>query len=107
MADIERELINSGDVEFVASRSEREQIREERADQEFNARRDTRKRMGQEIGADYMLTGTLNSFTEESGGTKNIQYQIDMTLIHLENNRKVWVESQKHAKTIERSRWGF
>lgn len=107
VADIERVMINSGEVEFVASSKERSQIRDERLDQELNATRSTRKAMGKEIGADYMLTGTLNSFTEQSGGTKNIQYQIDMTLISLKDNRKVWVGSQKHAKTVERSMFGL
>ena len=107
VADIERAMINSGEVEFVASSKERTQIREERMDQELHSTRDTRKAMGKEIGADYMLTGTLNSFTEQSGGTKNIQYQIDMTLISLKDNKKVWVGSQKHAKTVERSMFGL
>ena len=105
--DIERAMINSGEIDFVASSTERSQVREERMDQELHSSAETRKAMGKEIGADYMLTGTLNSFTEQSGGTKNIQYQIDMTLISLKNNKKVWVGSQKHAKTVERSMFGF
>ena len=107
VADIERVLINSGDVEFVASKTERQQIRDERRDQELHATAEIRKEMGRELGADYMLSGTLNSFKEQSGGTTNIQYQIDMTLISLTDNRKVWVGSQKHAKTVERSMFGF
>ena len=107
VADIERALINSGEVNFVASSTEREQLRSERIDQELHAKESTRKEMGQEIGADFMLIGTLNSFTEQSGGTKNIQYQIDCQLIDMESNRKAWIGTQKHAKTIERSRFGF
>ena len=56
VADMERELINSGRVDFVASSTERTGVREERLDQDLNAREDTRNAMGQEIGADYMLT---------------------------------------------------
>lgn len=107
VADIEGAMINSGEIEFVASSTERSQIREERMDQELHSTTQTRKAMGKEIGADYMLSGTLNSFTEQSGGTKNIQYQIDMTLISLKDNKKVWVGSQKHAKTVERSMFGL
>jgi hypothetical protein len=107
VADIERVMINSGEIEFVASKAERGQIRAERQDQELNATSSTRKAMGKEAGADYMLTGTINSFTEQAGGTKNIQYQIDLTLTSLRDNKKVWSESQKHAKTIERSMFGL
>ena len=107
VADIERVLINSGDVEFVADSTDREQIRSERMDQELHATAKTRKEMGKEVGADYMLIGTLNSFTEQFGGTKNIQYQIDMELISMRDNKKVWIGSQKHAKTVERSMFRF
>jgi len=106
-SDIERAMINSGELEFVASSEERRQIREERMDQELHSTSSTRKAMGKETGADYMLRGTINSFTEEADDTKNIQYQIDMTLISLSNNKKVWVGTQKHAKTVERSSYGF
>ncbi len=105
--DIEGELIRSGRVEFVASKTERDQIRDERKDQEVNSSEDTRKESGQESGADFMLTGTINSFVDKEGKTENIQYQIDMTLIEIKTNRKVWVDSQKHAKTVSRSRFGF
>jgi uncharacterized protein (TIGR02722 family) len=101
--DIEGELIRSGRVDFVASKKERDQIRDERKDQELNSSEDTRKESGQELGADFMLTGTISSFVEKEGRTENIQYQVDLTLIELKTNRKVWVDSQKHAKTISRS----
>lgn len=107
VADIEGAMINSGEIEFVASSEERNQIRAERMDQELNATRKSRKAMGKEAGADYMLIGTLNSFNEQAGGTKNIQYQIDMTLISLRNNKKVWIGSQKHAKTVVRDSFSF
>ena len=45
VADVERALINSGRVEFVASRAERSDVRAERKDQDIHAREDTRKAM--------------------------------------------------------------
>ena len=107
VADIEREMINSGEIEFVASSDERGQIRDERLNQQTFSNSKTRKQMFQETGADYMLTGHLNSFVERVKGVQNIQYQIDLTLISLKDNRKVWVESQKHAKTIKRTLFGL
>lgn len=107
VADIEREMINSGEIEFVASSDERGQIRDERLNQQTYSNSKTRKQMFQETGADYMLTGNLNSFVERVKGVQNIQYQIDLTLISLKDNRKVWVESQKHAKTIKRTLFGL
>ena len=68
VADMERELINSGEVEFVASASERDEVRGEVKDQDLNATEETRKAMGNEIGADYMLKGSINSIVDAISG---------------------------------------
>jgi hypothetical protein len=52
VADIERAMINSGKVRFVASSTERRSVREERRDQDLHASEATRKPMGQELGAE-------------------------------------------------------
>ena len=107
VGDMERELINSGKVEFVASKTERSDIREERRDQELNARSDTAKPMGQEIGADFMLKGTINTILDTEGKTQVRYYQIDLTLISMADNRKVWVGQKKIKKLVKQPglRW--
>lgn len=105
--DLEKELINSGEVEFVASASERGELREERREQDLHAREDTRKAMGQEIGADFMLKGSINTIVDAVKGEQARFYQIDLTLIDLESNRKVWVGQKKIKKTIEKSGFRF
>ncbi|HID39231.1 MAG TPA: penicillin-binding protein activator LpoB [Calditrichaeota bacterium] len=99
--DIERELINSGEVEFVASRSEREEVRDERVDQQKHASVETAKELGQEKGADYMLKGTINSIVDSFEGQRVVYYQVDLELIDLENNTKVWIGNKKIKKFIE------
>lgn len=103
IADMERELINSGEVEFVASAKDREEIRTEVKDQDLNATEESRKSMGQEIGADFMLQGTINSIVDAANGEQARFYQIDLTLIELGSNRKVWVGQKKIKKAIEKS----
>ncbi len=102
--DIEREVINSGRVDFVASSGERNEIRTERKDQDANAREDTRKAMGQEIGADFMLKGSINTIIDVDGTTQVRYYQVDLNLISLADNRKVWVGSKKIKKLIKNSK---
>lgn len=102
VADIERAVINSGRVQFVASRDEREEIREERKEMDVHASEATRKAMGQEIGADYMLTGTINTIVDQEGNTAVRYYQVDMNLISLSDNRKVWVGQKKIKKVVEK-----
>lgn len=100
--DMERALINSGKVQFVASRGERGEIREERKDQDLNASEATRKPMGQERGADYMLKGTINTIIDTSGSKQVRFYQVDLTLISLADNVKVWVGQKKIKKFVKR-----
>lgn len=107
IADIERALINSGEVSFVASSNERSEIRAERQDMDLNASEETRKAMGQEIGADFMLQGTINTIIDAIEGEQARFYQVDLTLIDLATNRKVWIGQKKIKKTVEKSglRW--
>jgi uncharacterized protein (TIGR02722 family) len=105
--DLERALINSGKVDFVATKQERQGIRDERKDQDLNARGDTRNAMGRELGADFMLTGTINTIVDPSGDTQVRFYQVNMTLISLADNRKVWVGQKDIRKLVTRSKLRF
>ena len=105
--EMERALINSGKVDFVASKSERQGIRDERKDQDINAREDTRSAMGKELGADFMLTGTINTIVDPSGDTQVRFYQVNLTLISLADNRKVWVGQKDIRKLVTRSKLRF
>jgi len=105
--EVERALINSGKVDFVATKGERKDIREERKDQDINAREDTRNAMGRELGADFMMTGTINTIIDPSGDTQVRFYQVNMTLISLADNRKVWVGQKDIRKLVTHSKLRF
>ncbi|HEB56242.1 MAG TPA: penicillin-binding protein activator LpoB [Gammaproteobacteria bacterium] len=107
VADIERAMINSGKINFVASSTERKEIRAERKDQDINASDATRKAMGQEMGADFMLKGSINTIIDMEGKTQLRYYQVDLTLISLGDNRKVWLGQKKIKKLIKNSRLRF
>jgi len=101
--DVERALVNSGKVDFVATKTERKGIREERKDQDIHAREDTRNPMGKELGADFILTGTINTIVDPSGSTQVRFYQVNMTLTSLADNRKVWIGQKEIRKLVTRS----
>jgi len=101
ISDLEMALINSGEVEFVASSQERQDIRDERADQMDNATLATQNLAGKELGADYMLKGQINSIFDAAKDTQVKYYQIDLTLISLADNRKVWIGQKKIKKVLE------
>jgi uncharacterized protein (TIGR02722 family) len=105
--DLERALINSGKVDFVATKQERQGVRDERKDQDLNAREDTRNAMGKELGADFVLTGTINTIVDPNGNEQLLFYQVNMTLISLADNRKVWVGQKDIRKLVTRSKMRF
>jgi uncharacterized protein (TIGR02722 family) len=101
IADMERALINSGRIEFVASSEERGEIRAERVDQDLNATEETRNEAGQEFGADFMLKGQINTIVDADGDEQVRYYQVDLTMISLADNRKVWLGQKKIKKLVE------
>ena len=103
VADIRRALINSGEVSFVADSEERQEIRGERKDQDLHASEATRKEMGNEAGADFMLKGSINTIIDAVSGEQIRFYQVDLNLIDLSSNRMVWAGQQKIKKTVEQS----
>lgn len=107
VSDLERELTNSQKVTFVANKVEREEVREERRDQAVHALEETQKGPGREIGADFMMKGSISTIQDESEGVKSVYYQVDLDLIDLENNVKSWYGQKKIKKVIERKRFLF
>lgn len=105
IGDIERAFVNSGKVEVVASSSERSELREERADQSENAAIETIKQMGREEGADYMLTGEINTIEQSVDGKQIVYYQTDLTLTNIESNKKVWIGQKEIKKFIGRGKF--
>ena len=101
--DLQRALINSGRVDFVADRDERADVRDERFDQAVNASESTRKAHGQETGADFMLSGSVNTIEDREGGKSVILYQVDMKLLDMQSNKIVWTCQKKIKKSIKRS----
>jgi penicillin-binding protein activator len=107
ISDLERELTNSRRVTFVAGKSEREEIREERRDQALHALESSQKPPGKEFGADYLLRGTISTIEDELDGTKAVYYQVDLEMVDLTNNVKSWFGQKKIKKVIERKRVVF
>jgi len=101
--DFERELINAGSVRFVGSRDQRYEVREERQDQAEFASAETRKRLRDELGADFILVGAVKTIADAVEGVQTVFYQTDLELINIETNEKVWIGTKKIKKGIAQS----
>jgi hypothetical protein len=105
--DLQRSLINSGKVNFVASKSERGEVRDERADQDTNSSEDTRNANGQETGANFMLSGTINSIVDQEDGQAVVYFQTNLKLLNMKTHQIVWNGEKKIKKFVARSRASF
>jgi uncharacterized protein (TIGR02722 family) len=99
--NLERELINSGRVEFVASKEERTEVRDERTDQQEFSSAESLKKFQRETGADFMLRGDITSIIDQDGGSRVKYYQVNLELVNIETNKKVWVGEKKIKKLVE------
>jgi penicillin-binding protein activator len=61
----------------------------------------TVKPLGQEAGADFMLQGTINSLVDELDSTRAVFYQVDLELIDMASNVKVWQGQKKVKKFVK------
>lgn len=102
--EIQRALINSGKVEFVANHEERGELRQERLEQDEFASEQTRKAFGREVGADYMLSGVINSIVDSQSKKAVVFYQVNMKLIDIESNKIVWNGQKQIKKYVTRSK---
>jgi uncharacterized protein (TIGR02722 family) len=105
--DIKRAVIRSGKAGFIATREERQETRAELADQDMNASADTRMERGEEDGANFTLSGTINSIVDQLDGQRVTYYQVDLKLINLQTAREVWNGSKKIKKLMERKSFAF
>lgn len=101
MKDLEKTFVNSSRVRLVQGGEKRDQIRKERADQQQNASQSTMKKWGLEVGADYMLQGSINSIVDAHKRKKINYYQVNLELTNLETSEIVWIGDKKIKKFVK------
>lgn len=98
--DMERAFIKSSMIRLVAAGEKRTELRGERADQQDFSSAETMKKFGREIGADFMMQGTVKSIVDGYGKEKTTFWQIDLELTNIETNEIVWIGDYKGKKYI-------
>jgi hypothetical protein len=102
--DLERALMQSKQVQFVTDTGQRQEARQERLAPAPNTPADAGKPPGQESGADFILQGTINTLVDERDGSKLLFYQVDLEILDIAGNVKVWQGQTKLKKLSEPSK---
>ena len=98
--DMERAFIKSSMIRLVAAGEKRTELRGERADQQDFSSAESMKKFGREMGADFMMQGTVKSIVDGYGKEKTTFWQIDLELTNIETNEIVWIGDYKGKKYI-------
>lgn len=102
--DLQKSLMNSGKVQFVANKDERQEIRDERTDQMAgNTEPTTISTKGHETGADFMLQGSMSAIKDAVDGKYAMFYQVSLELIDLKTNQKKWIGQKEIKKLVEKN----
>ncbi len=102
LKDLEKAFINSGRVRVVQGGEKREQIRAERADQQEYSSSETIKKWGKEVGADFILQGSINQIVDTYNNERVNFYQVNLELTNMETNEIVWIGDKKIKKYINK-----
>lgn len=99
----EMALVNSGKVTTVADFNFKDDFRKEKLDQQYNASSETAAELGEEIGAAFMLQGSVKFNIDQTTKTAIRTYYVDMELINIESGQKVWLGQDTVKKKVSKS----
>jgi len=100
---LEASILSSGKAEFVASGDLRSEIRAERLDQQQGYTDDaTVAALGREVGADFIMTGSVKTIVDRYDKTATRSYFITAELTDITTNRRLWIGEYNEIKKVIR-----
>ncbi|MCQ2398715.1 MAG: penicillin-binding protein activator LpoB [Sphaerochaetaceae bacterium] len=91
-------VINSGQADFVASKEDVQELREERLDQQDWASWETAKKLAEESAADFMLQGSVKTIIQQNRNKSYRTYYVYAELVDIESGKIVWVGENEDIK---------
>jgi hypothetical protein len=109
MNELQRVLINSGVIRFVADPGVREALM---AEVEWQADMAKGGGVAPDVeggvsGADFMMLGTISSIVDQADKKAIVFYQVDLWLIDLRNWEKVWIGQAQRKHLVEGTKVRF
>lgn len=103
MNELQRVLLNSGRIRFVADPGVREGLMKE---VEWQRQMAKGEGVAPDVdrgvsGADFMLMGTVSSIVDQAGKNAIVFYQVDLSLTDLRAWEKVWLGTAQRKHLVE------
>jgi PBP1b-binding outer membrane lipoprotein LpoB len=67
----------------------------------------TKKGPGDQVGADYILNGRLDSIVQEVGKDKTVFYKLTLNLTNLKSSMIVWSDHKQMRKVFKKKTIGL
>lgn len=99
---IRSELINSRKVRFLNAARRKKILEEIQYQQSGAVAKSSRKSMGKQIGADYIISGAISSIVSQQGDYKTVTYRVDMNITNIETSEIEWNGYKKIKKSFKR-----
>jgi uncharacterized protein (TIGR02722 family) len=93
-------IFNSGRLDFVAGGSTRDELRAERHDQQSSASEATAAALGNETGADFLMTGTVRTIVDRADNQSVRTYFVNAEMTNIETNERMWMGQNSDIKKI-------
>jgi hypothetical protein len=93
-------IFNSGKLDFIACGDTRNELRAERTDQQGNASEATAAALGNETGADFLLTGSVKTIIDRAGNTATRTYFVTAEMTSIETNARMWLAQNSEIKKV-------
>lgn len=101
------ELMRGGRVSFV-DKAAREDIAAEYDYQDSGmVNRETQKKKGGQIGADFIINGRLDSIVQQAGRDKTVYYKITLNMTNLKTGIIVWSDYKQIRKLYKKRSVGL
>ncbi|MDR3324436.1 MAG: penicillin-binding protein activator LpoB [Spirochaetaceae bacterium] len=107
---MESSIIDTEKFDFVSGDRVRDQLRSEKQDQQSNASEASAAGLGKELGANFLMTGSVKISTDRTpDGTSQLRvYYVTAQLTDIETNATIWqATAPAIRKEIKRSRNKF
>ncbi|MDR0688901.1 MAG: penicillin-binding protein activator LpoB [Spirochaetaceae bacterium] len=97
---MEQAIFDSGKALPVAGGASRGELRAERTEQQSYASEDTAAALANELGADFLLTGTVRTIVDQAGKTTTRTYYVSAELSDIETTARLWMGQNNEIKKV-------
>ena len=101
---VRSQLLKGGGISFATDQSGMQGQVDELARQNQSGlyKKNTVKKTGNMVGADYRLEGSIISIVKQSGSIKDVYYKLSLQLINIESGLIEWADEKDIRKTAKR-----